>query len=79
MDNIVNFDVEPTWKFATPHNIRTRTDRTPEGGFCGAACHDSYQGPVDFFLRAADLEGTPDAEQRANANVIVPDGSPFSW
>ena len=63
-------------------NIRKRTDRTPEPGdgeSCGTACHNSYQGPVDFFLRAADLDGVSDAEKRANENVIVPDGSPFSW
>jgi thiosulfate/3-mercaptopyruvate sulfurtransferase len=79
LSELSNFDTEPTWKFATPHNIRRRTDRTPEGGSCGSACHNSYQGPTDFFLRAADLEGTSEAEQRSNADVIVPDGSPFSW
>jgi len=82
MDHLSNFDTEPTWKMATPHNLRRRTDRTPDvpSSQCGDACHNSDQGPQDFFLRASDLAGLPDAEQRANQALVVPDGTPDeSW
>ncbi len=82
MSTLPNFSSEPTWKLATPHNIRRWTDRTTvdEGKPCLDACHNSFNGPVDFFLRASDLSALPTAEQQANQTLVVPGGAPnSSW
>ena len=75
------FSSVPTWKYTTPHNIRLRTARTDTTGGrnCFEACHNTENGTDGFFLRAADLEGLPDAERQANQALIVPDGNPFGW
>jgi len=59
-----DFDVLPTWKFATPHNITLSTSQAES---CNA-CH----GNDEIFLTAADLE---DDEVEANQSVIV-NGAP---
>jgi len=72
----------PTWKYATPHNIRRWTARTDTSGglSCGAACHDTPNDVSGFFLRQADLDAmTSEAERQANQHLIVPDGPPTEW
>ena len=66
-----NFDALPTWKYASPHNIRRNTPQTDTTGTgsCMAVCHNSET----IFLRAADLR---DYEVNANAGVVVPNGPP---
>jgi thiosulfate/3-mercaptopyruvate sulfurtransferase len=62
VDNgLKNFDRLPTWKFATPHNIRRQT---PQNKTCNA-CH----GNTTLFLQNTDVE-----KKYLNANkpVIVP-------
>ena len=61
-DALSNFDVLPTWKLATPHNIRLKT---PQNANCNA-CH----GNASIFLQDKDVE---EAERQANKAVIVPD------
>jgi thiosulfate/3-mercaptopyruvate sulfurtransferase len=60
-DALNNFDSLPTWKFATPHNIRRKT---PQNSSCNA-CH----GNEPLFLLEKDVE---DKEKAANKAVIVP-------
>ena len=60
-DALSNFDALPTWKLATPHNIRLKT---PQNSSCNA-CH----GNESLFLLEKDVE---DAEKEANRGVIVP-------
>jgi len=55
-----NFDKLPTWKPATPHNIRRKT---PQNTTCNS-CH----GNTDLFLLEKDVEP---AYKNANKNVIV--------
>ncbi len=55
-----NFDAQPTWKYATPHNIQRDT---PQNESC-ASCH----GNPDIFLTA---EKVNPAELEANRPVIV--------
>ena len=65
-----NFAAEPTWHYASPHNIRLHTPQTDATvtGDCYGACHE-----VDsLFLRASDLRAF---EVDANQDVIVPVGS----
>jgi len=63
---LANFDALPTWKFATPHNIRRKT---PQNESCNA-CH----GNADLFLLEKDVK--PEY-LGANKNVIVsPDSIP---
>ncbi|MDY7002166.1 MAG: hypothetical protein SVS15_10355, partial [Thermodesulfobacteriota bacterium] len=63
---LTNFDALPTWKFATPHNIRRKT---PQNESCNA-CH----GNADLFLLEKDVK--PEY-LGANKNVIVsPDAVP---
>jgi hypothetical protein len=59
-DLLTNFDAQPTWKFATPHNIQRITPQTES---CNS-CH----GNTEFFLMAEDV--APD-ELTANMRVIV--------
>jgi len=56
-----NFDSLPTWKLATPHNIRRKTQQNSS---CNA-CH----GNESLFLLEKDVE---DKEKKANKDVIVP-------
>lgn len=63
--NLPNYDAEPTWKYATPHNIQRWTAQTDTTGsaWCGAKCHDS-----EFYLTADDL--APD-EIEANKLIVL--------
>lgn len=63
--NLPNFNAEPTWKYATPHNILRWTPRTQvnEAESCATNCHHS-----DYYLTEADLE---EFEKEANKDVII--------
>ncbi len=63
-DGLPNFDELPTWKMATPHNIRLKT---PQNSACNA-CH----GNTKLFLLEKDVKP---AYLNANKGVIVPEGS----
>jgi hypothetical protein len=75
-----NFTSLPTWKYSSPHNIRRRTDRTPEytvpDETCNTACHETPATIEGFFFRQVDLDSLPDEEAIANAHLIVPDSNP---
>jgi hypothetical protein len=60
-DGLSNYNASPTWKPATPHNIRRKT---PQNSHCNA-CH----GNEPLFLLEKDIE---DKEKEANKAVIVP-------
>ncbi len=81
LTDLSGFEDEPTWKYASPHNIRRWTARTEvdDGQDCYLACHQSEDGPDGWFLRASDLADLPAVEAAANAHLIVPDGSPDTW
>ncbi len=57
-----DFDAQPTWKYATPHNIQLNT---PQNASC-----DSCHGNAELFLTEEDLR---DGEVEANQGVIVPE------
>ncbi len=59
-DLLVNFDLLPTWMYATPHNIQRKT---PQNQACNN-CH----GNLDIFLTADKVK---DEELTANRSVIV--------
>jgi len=59
-DLLPDFDAEPTWKYATPHNIQLHT---PQNESCNS-CH----GNADLFLTEDDVDP---AEREANRGVIV--------
>jgi hypothetical protein len=59
-DGLSNYNISPTWKLATPHNIRRKT---PQNSTCNA-CH----GNESIFLLEKDIE---DNEKEANKVVIV--------
>jgi thiosulfate/3-mercaptopyruvate sulfurtransferase len=56
-----NFDALPTWKMATPHNIRRKTEQNSS---CNS-CH----GNSSLFLLEKDVKKS---EVKANRKVIVP-------
>ncbi len=65
----------PTWKYASPHNIRKITDQTTSDGACGASCHASSPTSVDIYLRETDLydSGTPLPDYNANLPIVIED------
>jgi len=72
-----NFADLPTWKYASPHNIKLWTERTDTTG--GLSCNESCHNTPDeggFFLRQADIDAMTPLEAQANAAYIVPDGPP---
>lgn len=62
-NTLTNFDKLPTWKLATPHNIRRQT---PQNKTCNA-CH----GNADLFLLEKDVKP---AYLKANEKVIIAPG-----
>lgn len=86
-----NFDVAPTYKYTTPHNILRWTSRTDttvvDSGnasvshpACAQACHviklnDGNYRNKEFYLFNSDLK---DWEKNADKNVVV-DGKLPSW
>ena len=60
-NGLTNFDKLPTWKLATPHNIRRQT---PQNKTCNS-CH----GNLKLFLLKEDVKPI---YLNANRNVIVP-------
>lgn len=60
---LTNFDRVPTWKPASPHNIRRKTDQNAECNHC--------HGQKRLFLRENDVE---ERYRKANEPVIVPTG-----
>ena len=63
-DILTNFDVAPTWKYTTPHNINRET--------CQNASCNSCHGHDELFLTTNDVDSN---EQEANKYVVV-DGAP---
>lgn len=65
-----------TWQYSSPHNILRRTERTPEGGTCSTACHETTDSPEGFYLRESDLfapDGvTPLPDHDANLGIVIP-------
>lgn len=62
--DLVNYDSEPTWKYATPHNIQRWTPQTTvENGWCGQNCHNS-----EYYLTLDDLDPQ---EIEANKNIVL--------
>lgn len=77
-----NFDVRPTYKYATPHNIQRWTKRTQvaAGKPCFDACHIIKEGAVyrnkELYLFNSDLLPW---EVNANRNIVVDQRLPASW
>ncbi len=72
---------EPTWKYASPHNVLRVTPQTTveDGQGCSASCHGTPDSPEGFFLRESDLRdlgGDPLPDYQANIDLIIPDDSP---
>jgi len=69
------FDDIPTWKYASPHNIKLWTPQTTveQGQDCGAACHDTQGTYNGYYLRETDLydDGTPLPDYDANLPVVI--------
>ncbi|MFA6234041.1 MAG: hypothetical protein WC824_07605 [Bacteroidota bacterium] len=77
--SLANFAAEPTWRYATPHNIKRWTPRTEvqSGQSCSAACHIKDGANAQWFLFSSDLGET--WEKTANANVVVDGKLPAGW
>jgi thiosulfate/3-mercaptopyruvate sulfurtransferase len=63
ISDLPNYDSEPTWKYATPHNIQKTTAQTTYENWCGENCHNS-----DYYLTLEDL--LPE-EIEANKNIVL--------
>ena len=68
--SLPGYNDQPTWKYASPHNVQRWTAQTTTTGECGTACHDQPgTDPIGFYLREADIMGEPDYD--ANVGVVV--------
>ncbi len=74
-----NFTLEPTFRHATPHNIKRWTARTEvaSGEGCSTACHIKDGVNKQWFLFTDDLQ--EQWEKDANASVVVDNAIPSSW
>ncbi len=77
--NLTNFNSHPSWKMATPHNIKRWTPRTEveSGQACYEACHIKDGKNKEWFLYEADLK--EQWEKDANKSVVVDGALPASW
>ena len=80
--NLSNFDIKPTYKYTTPHNIIRWTTRTEvdSGKACYDACHiiaeaDSFINK-NLYLFNSDLE---DWEKNTDVNIVVDGKLPPGW
>ncbi len=66
--DLPHYDSEPTWKYASPHNILLKTAQTDTTGGkrCGASCHGS-----DLYLTLDDLQTHYPDEVEANKNIVL--------
>jgi len=76
-----NFNVAPTYNYASPHNILRLTDRTDVGtGSCSSNCHIRNDGGTlvnkELYLFESDLEVW---ELDANSNITVDGKLPPYW
>jgi len=80
--NLANFDVRPTYKYSTPHNIKRWTSRTQvsAGAPCYDACHIMNESGVlrnkQLYLFNSDLESW---ELNADKDIVVDGKLPASW
>ena len=69
------YDTEPTWKYASPHNIQRWTAQTTSAGFCGGNCHGG--GTDNIYLMESDLyeeDGvTVLPDYNANIGIVMDD------
>ncbi|HOJ04907.1 MAG TPA: hypothetical protein PK916_12990 [Bacteroidota bacterium] len=74
-----NFNQHPTWRMATPHNIKRWTKRTEveSGKPCYDACHIKDGRNAEWFLFNADLK--EQWEKDANTSVVADGALPASW
>lgn len=83
-DILVNFNVLPTWKYASPHSARRWTARTEvaDGASCSASCHLGGAGGVenaDIYLTKDYVESRWPNELEANLPVVVDEQLPSGW
>jgi len=73
------FASHPTYRLATPHNIKRWTPRTEvdAGQSCFEACHIKDGKNAQWFLFSTDLN--EQWEKDANASVVVDNALPASW
>ena len=88
IDNLTNFDVAPTYKYTTPHNILRWTERTivdtiydPNHPACAQSCHivKTAEGEFrnkEFYLFNTDLN---EWEINANKDIVVDGKLPERW
>jgi hypothetical protein len=81
--NLTNFNVRPTYKYATPHNIIKWTKRTQvaSGKPCYDACHiiknsDGTYKNKELYLFKSDLSTW---EVTATQGVTVDNRLPVKW
>jgi hypothetical protein len=79
---LANFDVRPTYKYTTPHNIVRWTTRTQVSSLssCYENCHIIKDGSTyknkNLYLFNSDLQSW---EKNANINIVVDGKLPAGW
>ncbi len=79
---LANFDVRPTYKYTTPHNILRWTSRTQvsTGAACYDNCHVIKEGTtyrnIGLYLYSTDLQSW---EVNADLDIVVDGKLPATW
>jgi len=88
VEDMTNFDIRPTYKYTTPHNIIRWTKRTVVDSVidnrhsdCAQACHivkddEGNFHNKEYYLFESDLQ---DYEIPADQGIIVDGKLPASW
>ncbi len=82
VSQLTNFDVRPTYKYTTPHNIQRWTKRTQvdPGKSCYNNCHVVQEGTTfrnkELYLFNSDLQSW---EVNADQGIVVDGKLPSAW
>ncbi len=83
--DLPDYDQYPTWKYASPHNIRRFTARTDTSGgkLCWESCHtkQGFGNPDNkkYFLFDSYIQTNWPEEENANKSVVVDGHLPSGW
>jgi len=80
-DRLPAYDVLPSWKYTSPHNVNRFTARTDTSGgkFCSESCHANNPDNRKYYLFRDSVAARWPTEVKANESVFVDGHLPSGW